>query len=426
MVTIDDMIEAYFDCRRKKRNTASAIEFEMDYESKILELVRSINDRTYRPGKSICFVVKFPHYREVFAASFYDRIPHHYIANKLSPLMEDIFGDRIFNCREGKGQLYGVKMLEKDIKECSDNYTTDCYVMTLDISSFFMSINKQMLYELVDKFIVEHYFEQDKEDLRFLCKVVILHCPEKDCERHSPIEFWSHLPKSKSLFTNGNSLGMAIGNLFVQLFANFLLWFLEEVFDRFDIKYHGRYVDDMYAISRDKGKLFALIRAIREKLAELGLKLNEKKFYMQHYSKGVRFTGAIIKPGRSYVLNRTVNRLKLSIERLNNAKNDYQVNRAVCSINSYLGILRQHNEYSIRKRMLCSISHDVFKEYVYIKGRYESVKIKKKHELNHKIEEIVDSVYKRKRNDNAKIRRARRGGGRDSKPLPPSGCRKVG
>lgn len=235
MVLLEDMIEAYYDCRRNKRNTVSAVEFEMNYEVKLLDLVRRINDRSYRPGKSICFVVKWPRYREVFAAAFEDRIPHHYIYNRLNPLFEGIFGDRTFNCREGKGQLYGVKMLADDLHKCSNNYTTDCYVLKLDIKAFFMSIDKPLLVKLVDDFIVENYVGDDKEDLRFLCKVVIMHNPEKNCELRSPLEYWDHLPKEKSLFTNGEGKGVAIGNLFAQLFANFLLWSLEGVFAQYGI-----------------------------------------------------------------------------------------------------------------------------------------------------------------------------------------------
>lgn len=105
MVTVANMLEAYFDCRRSKRRTASAIVYEMDYESRIINLCGQINARTYQPGKSICFVVTRPRYREVFAASFEDRIVHHYIALRLEPLFEKIFSPRTFNCRKGKGQL---------------------------------------------------------------------------------------------------------------------------------------------------------------------------------------------------------------------------------------------------------------------------------------------------------------------------------
>lgn len=142
MVTVANMLEAYFDCRRSKRRTASAIVYEMDYESRIINLCGQINARTYQPGKSICFVVTRPRYREVFAASFEDRIVHHYIALRLEPLFEEIFSPRTFNCRKGKGQLYGINMLKDDIRKCSEDYTKDCYIMKLDLKGFFMSIDK--------------------------------------------------------------------------------------------------------------------------------------------------------------------------------------------------------------------------------------------------------------------------------------------
>lgn len=189
----------------------------MDYESRLIGLRDRINARTYTLGKSICFVVTRPRYREVFAASFEDRIVHHYIAQKLEPLFEKIFNPRTYNCRKGKGQLYGVDLLKKDIKECSENYKKDCYILKLDLKGFFMSIYRAMLAEMVDNFIVEYYHEPDKEDLRYVCRAVIEHEPEYNCERHSPANFWDRLPANKSLFTNGRGYGVAIGNLFVSV-----------------------------------------------------------------------------------------------------------------------------------------------------------------------------------------------------------------
>lgn len=379
MITTDGLLEAYFDCRRRKRTTASAIVYEMDYESKLIALRDRINMRTYQPGKSICFVVTRPRYREVFAASFEDRIVHHYIALRLEPLFELVFSPRTFNCRKGKGQLYGINTLKADIKECSENYTTNCYIMKLDLKGFFMSINKMMLAEMIDRFILKYYTNNnDKEDLRYLCRIAILHCPEKNCERHSPAHYWDYLSANKSLFTNGEGKGVAIGNLFAQLFANFLLndfdWFLEEL----GIKYHGRYVDDFYLIHKNKAVLLNTRQPIREKLASLGLCLNEKKFYLQHYSKGVEFTGSIPKPNRVYCCNRTITNFVMAVRRLNKAKDLRQVNHAICSINSYLGLLRHSNEYNMRKKILCQIEPQAYK-YIYIKGRYEVVALKNKY-----------------------------------------------
>lgn len=381
MVTTEGMLEAYYDCRRMKRRTASAIVYEMNYESNLIALRDRINTRTYQPGKSICFVVTRPRYREVFAASFEDRVVHHYIALRLEPLFELVFSPRTFNCRKGKGQLYGVKMLEADIKEASNNYTTDCYIMKLDLQGFFMSIDKSMLARMIDKFIVKYYQGSDIDDLRYLCQVVVLHCPEKNCERHSPREMWEHLPSNKSLFTNGEGKGVAIGNLFAQLFANFLLntldWYIEEL----GIKYHGRYVDDFYCIHQDKQVLLGAVPKIRAKLAELGLSLNPKKFYFQHYTKGVEFTGAVVKPYRTYCCSRVLTNFIAAVRKLNRARNIDDVTHAVCSINSYLGLLRQSNEYGKRCKILKMIGPRVYK-WIYIKGHYEVVAIKNKYKRN--------------------------------------------
>ena len=393
MVTTEGILEAYYDCRRNKRTTASAIVYEMDYESKLIALRDRINARTYQPGKSICFVVTRPRYREVFAASFEDRIVHHYIALRLEPLFELVFSPRTFNCRKEKGQLYGAEMLQADIMECSEDYTTDCYIMKLDLKGFFMSIDKQMLADKLDRFIVEYYKGDDIEDLRYLAHVVIAHSPEKNCERHSPASFWDFLPPNKSLFTNGEGKGVAIGNLFAQLFANFLLneldWYLEVL----GIKYHGRYVDDFYCIHKDKAVLLSAVPKIRAKLAELGLSLNEKKFYFQHYTKGVEFTGTVTKPYRVYSSNRTIANFVTAILRLNNAKTIRQVRHAVCSINSYLGLLRHSNEYATRRKVLGMIDKRMF-EYVYIKGRFEILALKNKYKVRREtLKRIRDGDY---------------------------------
>ena len=393
MVTTEGMLEAYYDCRRSKRRTASAIVYEMNYESNLIALRDRINTRTYQPGKSICFVVARPRYREVFAASFEDRIVHHYIALRLEPLFELVFSPRTFNCRKGKGQLYGVKMLEADIKEASNNYTTDCYIMKLDLQGFFMSIDKSMLARMIDKFIVKYYQGSDIDDLRYLCQVVVLHCPEKNCERHSPREMWGHLPANKSLFTNGEGKGVAIGNLFAQLFANFLLneldWYIEEL----GIKYHGRYVDDFYCIHKDKQVLLSAVPKIRAKLAELGLSLNPKKFYFQHYTKGVEFTGAVVKPYRTYCCNRVLTNFIAAVRKLNRSKNIDDVTHAVCSINSYLGLLRQSNEYAQRLKILKMIEPRAYK-WIYIKGHYEVLCIKNQYKRNYMTQKrIRDGDY---------------------------------
>ena len=380
MIDFETILEAYLDCRKRKRSTVGATEFELNYVQNLIELMNEVNSRQYRIGKSICFVVRYPRYREVFAGEFRDRIIHHYIAFRLEPLFEQIFCDRTYNCRKGKGQLADVTQLAEDIRDESDNYTKDAYVMKVDLKGFFMSIIKSKLARMVDDFIVEYYKGDDKEDLRWLCNLVVMHRPELNCERRSPLWMWNFIPKEKSLFTNGEDRGIAIGNLFAQLFANFLLNTIDWKIDAVCVR-HNRYVDDISFVSKDKKKLLSIIPMLRIELGKLGLRLNEKKFYLQHYSKGVQFTGAVIKPDRIYVANHTINSFAFAVERLGKAAEMgmiYDINKNISSVNSYLGIMSHYNEYATKRRIMAKLPQE-FYEYCYIEGHFDVVKLKYKY-----------------------------------------------
>jgi hypothetical protein len=377
MVEVMDMWEAYIDCLRRKRGTESAMRFSLDWMHGVVSLTDCVNDRTYTPSTSICFVVTRPRLREVFAADFRDRVIHHYIALRLEPLFERAFSDRTFNCRKGKGQLYGIRQLTRDFRECSADYTRDCWIMKLDLKGFFMSIDKQLMAHFIDEFIVSKYMnEADKEDLRYMCRTVVLHEPQLDCEKRSAQQLFDKLPDHKTLFRNQRGKGIAIGNLFSQIFANYYLNGIDWLIDGIT-PYHGRYVDDIYMIHEDKNVLLSAVPMIRANLAHLGLKLNEKKFYLQHYTKGVKFTGSVVKPGRTYTCKRTTGAFAEAVRELNKAQTIQQINRSVQSVNSYLGLLRQHNNYAVRRRCLEDIDPRLF-QYIYIKGRYESLAIKKR------------------------------------------------
>ncbi|MDE5665502.1 MAG: hypothetical protein K2I31_06170 [Duncaniella sp.] len=153
---------------------------------------------------------------------------------------------------------------------------------------------------------------------------------------------------------------------------NVLDWYLDEL----GIKYHGRYVDDFYMIHTDKNVLLAAIPKIREKLAEFQLRINEKKFYLQHYRKGVEFTGAVVKPHRVYACNRSINNFAGAVGKLNKAKSIEEIEKAVSSVNSYLGLLGHYNEYKTRRRIIKKIKPDVM-EFLDLKGDYRSIAIKK-------------------------------------------------
>lgn len=380
MVTLQDILEAYFDCRRSKRTKDSSLAFELDYEMECAKLVEEINNRTYEPGPSIAFVVTRPKYREVFAASFRDRIIHHWIALRLEPLFEQSFIEDTYNCRKGKGTLYGRERLAEKMKVMSNNYTEDCYVAKFDMQGFFMSINKPLLWQLLEEYIFRNYTNaKDFNDLLWLSKKIILHCPEKNCIKKCPSKLWSFISPDKSLFTCGADYGLPIGNLTSQMFANFyLLMFDLMMVAIFGIGY-GRYVDDFFVVCKDKKKILSFIVFMREwLLKERQIKLHPNKVYLQHVRRGISFIGGTIKDGRHYTNNRTIDNFGGLIKGLNAYIGCTEPETAVCRINSYLGFLHHTNSFNIRKKMVISLSKDWW-EKLYANKGFKKMTVKRRY-----------------------------------------------
>jgi len=379
MITLEEVIEAYFDCRRRKRNTASALEFEMDYEHQCIELWREINERRYRPRRSIAFVVEYPVKREIFAADFRDRVVHHLIARRIYPLLERQFHPDSYSTQKGKGTLYGIGRLEEHIRQCSHGYTRDCYILKLDISGYFMSIDKRLLYDSIQRFVVSHCPPEQHDVLLYLLWETIFNRPEHHCIRKVPPRRWRGLPPNKSLFGSDGLHGLPIGNLTSQLLALLFLDPLDHLITGpWGVPHYGRYVDDMVLVHPSSVCLAEMRQRIGQWLAQRGLRLHPRKMYLQHYSKGVMFVGGVIKPGRKYVSHRTVGRMMGRIHHYNRLQAAGPPDAALreemlCTLNSYLGMLHHYDSRRLFHRVLRSVSSLWYGTFYFISkaGRYK-------------------------------------------------------
>lgn len=368
-IPLHEFFEAYFDCRRNKRRTINALEFESDYEAELIRLWREVNDGTYRPGRSIAFIVNHPVQREIFAADFRDRVVHHLVINKLNPLFEREFIYDSYACRKGRGTLFGIRRIGRFIRQCSENYTRDCYILKLDIEGFFMRIDRRRLFERLERFVREKYRGEDIGLLVELVRKIVFYEPTVGCHIKSGRETWAGLPDSKSLFHSPPGCGLPIGNLTSQIFANFYM----TPFDHFmkhemKLKYYGRYVDDFIVIHPDREYLKSLIPVIRDYLsAELRLKLHPRKIYLQHYSRGVKYLGAVIKPYRIYIANRTVGNFRQAVLCQNSvlavdtragysSPTKIEQDAFLSSMNSYLGIMKHYSSYNLRTQTVSMLS----------------------------------------------------------------------
>ncbi|MDP3957165.1 MAG: reverse transcriptase domain-containing protein [bacterium] len=372
-----DLFQAYYDARRNKRGTINALRFELDFESELFKLYEEIESRTYEISKSVCFISDYPIKREIFAGCFRDRIIHHLIFNYLNPLCERLFINDSYSCRKGKGTSYGVKRADHFIRSCSKNYKKDCYILKLDIAGYFMSIDKIILSDKIEKIIkrFEQEIKCDPELIRWLIGKVIFHDPTRNCIVKGKGEDWVGLPKSKSLFFAKKNCGLPIGNLTSQLFGNVYLNDLDHfIVYKLGCRRYGRYVDDLLIVHQDKRFLQSLIISVGDYLDEtLALKLHPKKIYLQQFKKGVIFLGRIIKPYRIYIktrikgnMRRRVSALKMMLDR-NGMVEKKDILKLISSLNSYMGILKSCSAYTLQMKFI-EMNSALFRGYVCLIG----------------------------------------------------------
>jgi len=246
-----------------------------------------------------------------------------------------------------------------------------------------MSINKNILFAKLEQFITEKYPQTDKELILKLCKQIIFNDPTKNCIVKGKRNNWNELPNTKSLFHSKPNCGLPIGNLTSQVFANFYM----DTFDHYikhdlGIRYYGRYVDDFVIVHNDKEYLKNLIPKLSEFLqSELQATIHPKKIYLQHYSKGVKFIGAVILPNRIYIANRTKGNFFNAIEKQNQIARNHKPTKEQqeafqSSMNSYLGIMSHYKSYKLRKEMIFKNLSGWWWNYVYLSGGIKKFEMK--------------------------------------------------
>jgi len=348
-VTIEDMFDAYRNCRRHKRCKDSAIEFELNYELNCYALYQQLNSQAYQPGTSVTFCVTRPKLREVFAAMFRDRVVHTLLMMRTEAAVECRLTDCACACRKGKGTHYAVRRLKDMLMMAPDGWTVKC-----DISGFFMAIDKRVLLPLWED-VVREACPDDTDWWLWLTRTVIMHRPEHDCEMHGNRNLWKRLPDNKTLFRT-NGLGMPIGNLPSQISANLYL----AEFDRQMTVWLGgemryvRYADDFVMVHPDRHVLLRVLSQAREWLREhRRLELHPKKVTIQPVSRGVNFLGSFVRGGIVTPGKRLRgNALRVADEwAMAGTHTDEERLRVCRQWNSYAGLLRQYDSYRIRRSM---------------------------------------------------------------------------
>ena len=295
-----DLVQSDYDCRRTKRNSDSALAFEIDLERNLIQLHDDLVSGNYRPGRSICFVVTRPKAREVWAAAFRDRVVHHLMYNHVAPRFYASFIADSCACIPGRGTLYAAKRLESKIRSASENWSKPAFYLKCDLANFFVAIDKAVLRKQLEARITEPWWLA-------LATQILMHDPREDYETRSPAHLFNRVPQHKRLVAQPARLGLPIGNLSSQFFANIYLDALDQ-FAKHTLraKHYIRYVDDFVFLHESPQQLNQWLAEVEAFLPRLGAKLNPTKTILQPVDRGVDFVGHVIKPWRRTTRKRSL------------------------------------------------------------------------------------------------------------------------
>jgi hypothetical protein len=338
-----ELVQAYFDCRQSKRNSASALAFEQDLEHNLSILADELRDSTYTPGCSICFAITRPKPREVWAADFRDRIVHHLLYNRVSPMFYRRFIVDSCACIPGRGTLYAAERLEAKIRSVTQNWSRPAHYLKLDLANFFVSIDKNILHEQLATHIIEPWW-------LWLTETILFHDPRQNYELRGDPAKLDLVPAHKRLTNHPANRGLPIGNLSSQFFANVYLDALDQfIKHRIGAKHYVRYVDDFILLHESPQWLNTAHAEIEDFLpARLNARLNAKKTILQPVDRGVDFIGQVIKPWRRTTRRRTFND---ALSRVRSIEGDKLFETA----NSYFGLFRQSGHSHHDRAQLANI-----------------------------------------------------------------------
>lgn len=254
-----------------------------------------------------------------------DRLIHQAVFRVLYHIFDRGFISDSYSCRFNKGTHAGVNELEDFARQISKNYYYNIYALKGDIRKFFASINKQILLGLIKK-------EISDLDALWLIKVII------------------------NSFQPEIGLGLPLGNVTSQLFANIYLNELDQFIKRrLEIKYYLRYCDDFVILSRRKDSLLNLIETIEEFLKlKLKLALHPDKISISKLNQGIDFLGYLALPHYRLVRTKTKKRIFRKFNRRCQDFQDGNISRQSLeqSRQSYLGILKHAKAYNLSQKLM--------------------------------------------------------------------------
>lgn len=335
------LMNAHRNARKQKRFRDETMKFTAELERNLLEIQRELRDGTYETGEYRRIWVTIPKRRLVMALPYRDRVVQWAIYLLLNPYFDKRFIEDSYACREGKGSHEALDRLQYWLRKVSRKPGTKWYYLKLDIAKYFYRVDHEVLLGILRKHTA------DDGLMRLLKKIVNndkepFGLPAGKRPEDVPREEWRF------------DVGMPIGNLSSQLFANIVLNELDQYAKhKLKIRYYIRYMDDVVILGNDKRQLQVWRDEIKTYLQDvLRLELN-KKTAIRPIGMGIEFVGMRVWATHRVIRKSTVRREKRAVKSIAGKVNRGEMSKpdAMRRIDSMRGMLDHAESAAMRWRL---------------------------------------------------------------------------
>lgn len=285
-VNVNDIIDIYEkEVSINTKNKIKVYNFEKNKIENIYDIKNIIENNNYYISKYNIFTIDKPKYRIIMSLDMKDKIINHYVSRYiLLPKLDKYLDIRNTATRKNMGYDYAIKLLKKYI-EINKKYNK-FYILKIDISKYFYSIDHNVLKELLRDKLNEYEYKIvsniiDSTNYKYINDTIINiknNLLIKDKKRTSEI---NKLPLYEY------NKGLPIGNMTSQFLSIFYLYGLDHyIINNLKLKYMVRYMDDYIIISNDKEKLkqaLSSIKFILEDKYKLNININKTNIYDSYH-----------------------------------------------------------------------------------------------------------------------------------------------
>lgn len=337
-----NLYEAYIQARKGKRYRIEVLKFTKNLEENLIQIQNELMWKTYEVGRYREFFVYEPKKRLIMALPFKDRVVQWAIYQVLNPYFEKGFIKDSYGCRVGKGSHRAVSRLQYWMRYMHRRHER-FYALKLDVSKYFYRVDHNVLISILRRRIGDN-------DLLWLLETIVR------CEH---TKFGIPLGDHQFDADRIGGVGMPIGNLTSQMFANLYLNELDQYAKQIlHTKRYLRYMDDVVVLHEDKKYLWALKEQIDQFITDhLSLKLNNKTM-VRTASQGVEFVGFRVWTTHKKLRKKSALKMKRRLRYLQRAyaRGDVNLHEVNCSVQSYLGIMKHCDSHNLKTKLLQSLT----------------------------------------------------------------------